>query len=172
MGNFQIKQATPQDFNAVKALMLKALKLDPNAFSTDYSDYEKNNDVWWQNYLFNYLTNNSSTFLLAKLNETLAGMVGIIYDKNGRRQHIASVVWFYVQPESRSLGIGIKLFDALLKDVELHPNIKKITLNVNSPQLKAINIYKNLGFEIAGTLKHDLLINGNFVDRIIMEKYL
>lgn len=172
MERFEISEARQQDSSAIKNLMLKALQSDPTAFSTDYSDYANNSETWWQNYLFNYVVKINAKMLLAKDGDQLTAMVGVLFDSKNRRKHVASVVWFYVAPEARGSGLGRLLFNTLMKDIETNPNIKKINLLVNTPQVKAIEIYKKFGFDIVGKLKEELLVNNKYIDEYIMEKYL
>ena len=169
---FTIVEANLQDFDGVKNLMLKALQTDPLAFSSDYSDYANNSNIWWQNYLYNYLMQNNAKLFVAKVNSEIKAMVGILLDPKNRRKHVGSVVWFYVEPESRAIGIGNKLFNTLIEYARSLGTIKKLTLLVNAPQQKAQEIYNKFGFKVVGTLKGELLVNNQFIDEYIMELFL
>lgn len=168
----KIKKATNEDFHALKNLMLSALKTDPTAFSVDYYDYAQNPDSWWSNYLWGFLNQFSSVMLLGMESEIPAGMVGVIYDNKSRRKHIASIVWFYVKPEYRGKGLGSKLMDQILSEINSKEGIKKITLLMNETQSEALKIYKKLGFENTGVLKNEMLINDEYVDEYILEKMI
>lgn len=172
MERFELSEATQQDSSAIKNLMLKALQTDPTAFSTDYSDYANNSAIWWQNYLFNYLVKINAKMLIAKDDDKLVAMIGVLFDSKNRRKHVASIVWFYVSPDARGAGLGNLLFSSLIKDIVSNPIIKKISLLVNTTQIEAIEIYKRYGFSVAGTLKNELLVNGEYIDEYVMEKYL
>lgn len=172
MESFTIAEANINDFNSVKNLMLKALQTDPTAFSSDHSDYANNSDSWWQNYLYGYLNQFYSKLFLAKQDNKVIGMVGILLDSKNRRKHVASVVWFYIDPEYRKFGLGRELLTNLIEFAKTNKAIKKLTLLVNAPQHKAIAIYKEFGFSISGTLQKELLINNEFIDEYIMELFL
>ena len=172
MDKFQISEATPQDFKSIQMLMLNALQSDPTAFSSDYADYAQNSENWWQNYLYGYLTQTNAKLILAKQDGQLRGMIGLLFETKARRKHVASIVWFYVEPNSRKFGTGKELFRIAIENIKTLNYIKKIALLVNAPQQKALNIYKEFGFTIVGTLKEELLINNQFIDEFVMELYL
>ena len=43
---------------------------------------------------------------------------------------------------------------------------------VNAEQTVAVALYKQLGFELTGTLKKELQVDGRFYDELILEKLL
>ncbi len=172
MNDIQILEAQPKDLHEIKSLMLQALQTDPKAFSSDYSDYANNSNEWWNNYLFGYLYKHNAKMLIALINNKIVGMIGVLYDTKNRRKHVASIVWFFVDSDFRKEGIGKRLLTSMIEDIKKVPYIKKINLLVNTPQEKAINIYKSFGFKISGTLKQELLINNEFIDEHIMELFI
>lgn len=172
MESYEILQALPEDFDGVKHLMLRGLETDPFAFSSDLSDYSSNTDYWWQNYLFGYLNSINAHMLVAKRNKKIIAMIGVLFDSKKRRKHVASIVWFYVEPSSRKNGLGKRLFNEILNYIKANSEIRKINLLVNASQGKAISIYKSFGFNITGTLKKELLINNEYVDEYLMELFI
>lgn len=170
MNNYSIEKATITDLQGVKALMLKALQLDPYAFSSDYQDYAVNNDAWWYAYLNRYLTQNYANLIVAKVDDKIVGMIGLLLDSKARHKHVASIVWFYVLPEYRGHKVGKTLIKEMLDYIRTIKEIKKVNLMVNSRQSTAITLYKALGFNTSGILKDEFLINGVYVDEMIMEK--
>ncbi len=150
--------------------MLDALNESPTAFSVDLNEYKFNSDDWWNSYLAGYFYSLRDRLILAFDDKRIVGMVGVIYEYKLRRKHVANIVWMYVDGNFRGNGIAKKLINELLSDID--PTIKKISLMVNATQEYAIKLYKSLGFEIVGTMKDDLLINNEYVDTLIMEKYL
>ncbi len=169
---FNITQAGPDDLHAIKELMLKALAEDPYAFSATYNEYNTNSDSWWNSYLNPFLTNFFQSMTIAKEDDKVVGMVGVMYDHKIRKKHIAAIVWFYIDKKARGLGLGKKLINTLLEEIVQNPEIKKLSLMVNQPQKKAIKIYIKLGFKKNGTLKNELNFDGKFHDVYIMEKIL
>lgn len=172
MEKMEILTADPSDFEAIKALMLEALQNDPTAFSVDFDNYSRNSNEWWKNYLFGYIHNYNATMLLSRSENEVNGMIGILFDANRRRSHVASIVWFYVKSGYRHNGIGKKIFEEAMRVIKGKPEIRKITLLVNHPQEHAIKIYKDFGFKIAGTLKNELIINNEPVSEYILECFV
>ncbi|GKU82609.1 acetyltransferase [Niallia sp. NCCP-28] len=65
-------------------------------------------------------------------------------------------------------GIGKNLLKQSINWADLHA-IKKMTLTVLETNEKAIELYKNLGFEMEGILKQDKrLSDGNYYNTIVM----
>ncbi|WP_309247700.1 GNAT family N-acetyltransferase [Priestia flexa] len=50
--------------------------------------------------------------------------------------------------------------------------IHRLELTVVVENVIAIHLYKKIGFQIEGTKKHSLRINGQYVDEYIMSKLL
>ncbi|MEP7103682.1 MAG: GNAT family N-acetyltransferase [Candidatus Dojkabacteria bacterium] len=167
---YQIRKGELKDFTSVKNLMLEGLKEDPTAFSVSSEEYAPHSEYWWMGYINPFLTNNLQEMLLAFEEEKLFGMIGLTYDSKQRKKHIGSIVWFYVTKAKRGKGIGKDLINKALKILEDNSEIAKISLLVVATQLKAIEIYKRLGFEINGTLKKELKIDNDYLDVLLMEK--
>ncbi|MGC8992263.1 MAG: GNAT family N-acetyltransferase, partial [Thermoplasmata archaeon] len=71
----------------------------------------------------------------------------------------------------RHEGIGSALMEESIKWAK-EQNIEKITLEVFSTNTNAIELYKKFGFEIEGIRKKQFKILGNYVDDVLMAKFL
>ncbi|MDQ0268192.1 GNAT family N-acetyltransferase [Cytobacillus purgationiresistens] len=68
-------------------------------------------------------------------------------------------------------GVGTNLLKESITWADLNA-IKKITLNVLETNIRAIQLYKKLGFEIEGILKNDkILSDGKYYNTIIMGRF-
>jgi ribosomal protein S18 acetylase RimI-like enzyme len=68
-------------------------------------------------------------------------------------------------------GIGKSLLQTSI-DWADNTGIKKMSLSVLETNDKAISLYKKLGFEIEGVLKHDkLLADGRFYNTVVMGRF-
>ncbi len=97
------------------------------------------------NNMFNYIKNNNAIIYIA-IEETVCGLLWI-FERNyitERRLHINELV---VDEKFRGRGIGIKLMDKAIEYAE-NNNIDKIDLFVRPNNYKAIDFYKNKGFNI------------------------
>lgn len=166
----KITQAKLEDLDTIKFLMLSALQSDPTAFTVSYNEYAIGSNAWWQNYLSAYLESSAGKMYLAKIDGKTAGMVGVLFNRRERQKHVANIVWFYVIPEFRSKGLGRELMNFIMNDIGNNKDIKKLSLTVTEKQTAAINLYKKLGFDIAGTQKKELRIADEYLDFLIMEK--
>jgi RimJ/RimL family protein N-acetyltransferase len=65
------------------------------------------------------------------------------------------------------MGIGEELIRYLI-NWSRDSGIRKINLRVRQDNLKAISLYKKLGFTEEGIVKRDSLIGGKFYDSLLM----
>jgi len=107
-----------------------------------------------------------------------------IYVVEDNARFVASATWWKKHPEYgdyivgvwtdskyRGKGLNKKLFEQIFTDAK-SAGVTKISLHVNIDQLAAVNSYKNLGFEIAGTVLQKKMGDGKLYDEYLMEKSL
>lgn len=85
--------------------------------------------------------------------------------------HVIQVQGLAVHPAARRRGIAAKLLAAAEQHVRGR-GMRKLTLRVLSTNVAAISLYERLGFTREGDLREEFLINGNYVDDILMAKHL
>ncbi len=71
----------------------------------------------------------------------------------------------------QSKGIGTRLFEELemwAKSIQIH----RMNLTVMINNEKGIALYNKMGFQIEGTMKHSMFVNGEYVDEYSMTKLL
>lgn len=145
-------------------LRMEALLTDPEAFGSDYVEELKLGKDVWENRIGNVI--------FAFSGQKPVGMIGHILIKRNKQAHIADIVGFYVKSEYRGMGIGKGLIGGTIRIISENRHIRKIKLFVNSTQAEAVSLYHKFGFEVVGTLKDEILVNGRFLDQIIMEKFI
>ena len=70
-------------------------------------------------------------------------------------QHIISNITIAVLPEYQGRGIGKRIFSEFIQDIKKNrPNINRIELYTRESNIKGINLYKTLGFEVEGKLRN------------------
>ena len=112
---------------------------------------------------------NSNIFLA----EAESGLTGYLIAKGGsaaRNKHTAYLV-IGIKEGHRGAGIGTRLFEELFswgKEIRLH----RLELTVMSENKAGIALYKKMGFEIEGTKRDSLLVNGQYKDEFYMVKIL
>ena len=126
---------------------------------TLYSEYD---NFWSYNILKNELLNDKTTYIVAKENDQIVGFAGIITCLDE-----ATLNNIVVKKDCRGRGIGGELLDSIIELCgEL--NMKTLTLEVDSSNIPAINLYKKFGFKNLGIRKK---YYNHTSDAIIMTKY-
>jgi RimJ/RimL family protein N-acetyltransferase len=112
----------------------------------------------------------NSTIFVAEENNELIGYLIVMGGNAIRNKHSVYLV-IGILSQYRGLGVGTKLFEVLEKWTMVH-QIHRLELNVVTRNEAGLRLYKKMGFEIEGTKRHSLLINGEFVDEYYMSKLL
>lgn len=152
------------------SLRLKMLKQNPEAFSTSYEQaVQRKNPI--SQVEKNFSTEGSYTFG-AFHQEKLFGAVTLIHESNLKFRHKANIVAMYVRPEMRRLGVGRKLLERAINKAKSLEGIKQLNLMVVTSNERAKNLYQSFGFEIFGTEKNALIVNGKYYDEHYMVLYI
>lgn len=107
------------------------------------------------------------------LAEADSGLAGYLIAKGGsaaRSKHSAYLV-IGIKEDDRGNGVGTKLFEELFswgKGIQLH----RLELTVMTENKAGIALYKKMGFEIEGTKKDSLVVDGQYKDEYYMAKIL
>lgn len=86
-------------------------------------------------------------------------------------QHVIQISGLAVAPAKRQRGIAAALLAAAEAQVTA-AGAGKLSLRVFGSNERAIRLYQRAGFEREGTLRGEFLINGAFVDDVLMAKAL
>jgi RimJ/RimL family protein N-acetyltransferase len=116
------------------------------------------------------LLEDNSTIFVAELDNHLVGYMVVTGGFANRNKHSVYIV-IGVREGFTGQGIGTKLFVKLEEWATLH-KIHRLELTVMTHNERAISLYRKMGFEIEGTKKHSLLVNGKYVDEYYMAKLL
>lgn len=111
-----------------------------------------------------------SALFVAQLEDKIVGYFIIKSEGPSRVSHRAYIV-IGVHEAARGQGVGHALFEAGIKwakEVPLH----RLELTVIANNEAAVHLYQRVGFEIEGTKKHSLLIDGQYVDEYYMSLLL
>lgn len=87
-----------------------------------------------------------------------------------REQHSAYIV-VGIREKYRHQGIGTKFFEKL-DDWAYEKKLVRLELTVLCPNKAALNLYKKSGFEIEGTKRKSMYVDGEYVDEYYMSKIL
>jgi ribosomal protein S18 acetylase RimI-like enzyme len=165
----QIGRLPPEKWQEYKALRLRALHDDPQAFSEPFEKAVAYPDERWQQRAAEAYEGKESLIVFARAAEQLVGMMGAFFSPN--ETGVAYIFGVYVVPEARGKGVAKKLMDSLLHELQRNPNIAKVKLSVNKGQLAAVKLYESSGFKLVGE-ENIQLGDGNFYDAHLMERLL
>jgi RimJ/RimL family protein N-acetyltransferase len=112
----------------------------------------------------------SSTILIAEDNGNIIGYLFAVGGNPTRVKHSVYIA-IGVGENQRGTGIGARLFEALEEWANIQ-NIHRLELTVMTHNIAGIALYQKMGFEIEGTKRDSLLINGEYVDEYYMSKLL
>ncbi|MBI1936020.1 GNAT family N-acetyltransferase [Candidatus Woesearchaeota archaeon] len=148
----EVKKLSPKRWKEYKNLRLESLRKDPTAFGSSYEEEIKLSEAEWKKRV--------KKTLFACYNGKTIGMIVYFFNKKEKIKHIANIFGFYVKEEYRNQGVGKKLIESALHFIMKNKAVVKISLNVNSKQKSALNLYKKYEFNIVGRLEKDLFVNG------------
>jgi RimJ/RimL family protein N-acetyltransferase len=111
-----------------------------------------------------------SIYLVAEREGRVVGFLDFVNGRLRRTRH-SGMFSIYLAPSVRGEGIGTALIAELLNWATIHPFIDKVTLAVFSTNDHAIALYKKMGFEVEGICSRDVIIDGMYVDSILMYKF-
>lgn len=100
-------------------------------------------------------------------------IIGFLSAERGnfvRNRHCAYIV-IGILGKGRSRGLGSGLFDRLMAWAK-EQGITRLELTVMCHNESAIALYKKYGFEIEGTKRNSLIVDGKYVDEYYMGKLL
>lgn len=163
-----IREITPDDAEAFLDL---CLRLDHETAFMMYEPGERSTTVEEQRALISgTLESPNSTIIVAGSDSTLAGYVSASGGEFNRNRHSAYVV-AGVRQEFAGQGIGKRLFTEL-DGWAARTGIQRLELTVRVDNAPAINLYQRMGYEIEGTKRRSLLLDGEFVDEFYMARLL
>ncbi len=116
------------------------------------------------------LESENSMIFVAESDRKLVGHLSVYGDSFKRNKHNAYLV-IGVLHEFTGQGIGKKLFETMetwARQVGLH----RLELTVMTHNEHAVRLYKKMGFDIEGTKRHSLMVDGVYVDEFYMAKLL
>ncbi|WP_341357400.1 GNAT family N-acetyltransferase [Rossellomorea sp. y25] len=166
--DYCVRSATEDD---AKALSHVRLQIDGE---TEYLDREKGeahiDERGFKEIIKEDAESANRLFLVAEINGGIAGFSRC--EGNGLKRtshHVEFGVG--VLKEFWGYGIGKALLNEFIKWADSN-EIRKVTLKVIETNEKAINLYKNYGFEVEGILKEDKrLSDGYYYHTVLMARF-
>lgn len=167
MSEISIEKASPDEWEFVKALRIRAVTEHPKAFGSAQECEVGKSEQEWRVRL------EKGNYLFAKVGKELVGMVCFVQEEGAKLCHVAFIYSMYVCPEVRRQGVGRKLIEGLIDDMrQRFPEIVKVKLAFLQLRMKHVSYNKSLGFREIGIMEKELRVGNEFIDEYQMEKFI
>jgi len=120
-------------------------------------------------FIDNLNNNNHSALFIAEIEKTVVGY--LIVQGNHMPSSVSHRAYIVVgiHSEYRGQKIGTALFSHL-DDWAKEKSMHRLELTVMANNTAGIALYKKMGFEIEGTKRHSLYVDGEYMDEYYMSK--
>lgn len=119
-------------------------------------------------YLKEYTERKNCLALIAiDVNKRVVGMLDFCGGIKSRTKHSGEFAITMLK-EYWGQGIGRSMINYLIDWAKDLGTIRKIDLKVRSDNIRAVNLYKNMGFVVEGEISRFFLINGSFYSVLCM----
>ncbi|MFC5550627.1 GNAT family N-acetyltransferase [Massilia aerilata] len=160
--NLTIRQLTPTDAAAYRALRLAALRAFPLAFQSDYEDALRQPLSWAEKRLATAGDTMFGAFDGAQCDARLVGAICLRMPDGRKVRHAAELKALAVDPERQRQGIGRALVAHLLAHARALGHVRQISLTVIDGNTKAQQLYAAFGFQPFGLEPEALLLDGRY----------
>jgi ribosomal protein S18 acetylase RimI-like enzyme len=160
--NLTIRQLTPTDAAAYRALRLSALRAFPYAFRTDYEEALQQPLAWAEKRLAMSGDTMFGAFEGAQFDAPLVGAICLRTQDGRKNRHAAELKALAVAPERQRQGIGRKLVEHLLAHARAQGFIRQIALTVIDGNTRAQQLYDAFGFRPFGLEPDAFLHDGRY----------
>ncbi|MFD4707829.1 GNAT family N-acetyltransferase [Gottfriedia sp. NPDC058432] len=131
----------------------------------------KRNEAEYQTFLEDTFNEKNSVILLGTINDQIISIGSINSSQKERTKHVGTL-GIVIKKEYWGLSLGKLLMQSLIDWAKQNDLTRKIQLVTNEDNLKAIQLYKNLGFEIEGVMKEDTYIDGKYCNTLMMGLFI
>ncbi|WP_377806575.1 GNAT family N-acetyltransferase [Azospirillum sp. A29] len=159
-----VRQLVPEDAEALRILRLEALELHPEAFGSSHAEESARPvDAFAAWTTGGYIAGGF-------VDDQLDAMAGLSVPKTAKQMHKGILWGVYVRECRRGSGLAEAVIDAVLDHAGTRVEQVHLSVAVNNDH--AINLYRRLGFEAYGTERRALMVNGIYIDELLMVKFL
>ena len=102
---------------------------------------------------------------------TVVGTVGLHVSAKPRKRHMG-VLGIMVHTDWQGKGVGRRLLERILDLADNWLMLRRVELVVFASNARAIKLYKSFGFEAEGCLRAASIMNGAYVDELVMGRVL
>lgn len=156
------------EINDADNMLKMLLELDKETEYMLFEADEQPNDINRVKAMINQSINGDNLLLIATEDDNIIGFLSAQRGIIRKIKHTAYIV-VGIREKFRGKGIGKKLFcelDLWAKE----NNISRLELTVMCPNSMAKQLYEKNGFEVEGTKRNSIFMNGKYIDEYYMSK--
>lgn len=166
-----IRVLTEADAVAYRALRLRALREDPEAFGSTYAQEATRPLAVTQarlqvpdNATFGAYDSESD----GAGSSTLVGVVTLIRQDGAKFRHKTEMVGMYVASEARGRGVGRLLVQAVIARARATAGVEQIHCTAVTANAPALSLYRALGFASYGIERQALKVDDQYWDEELL----
>lgn len=151
------------------SLRLEGLRVSPESFGSSYEE----SVLLTMAEVKQRMNNTEEDYILGAFNEErhIVGMAGFVRERRIKLQHKAMIWGVYVTPAYQGKGIAGQLMREILERGRALEGLDQINLCVVTTNEAAVALYTKLGFQMYGTERNALKVNGKSLDELHMAYY-
>ncbi len=123
-----------------------------------------------QDIIQSFLASQTKVMLVVEIDQKVVGFVAGIGNTTNRNKHAMHCV-MGIQHGHCGQGLGAQLLNQLESWASDH-HFTRIELTVMAHNKRAIKLYNGHGFEVEGTERNSLLVDGEYISELYMSKLL
>lgn len=166
-----IRKLTKLDAKEFWDLRFKALQEDGDAFGATYEEeINKPMEDLIGKFNNNYISPVEENFILGAFNDEnkIIGVVGFHRENRSKTKHKATIWGMYVDSNYRRLKVGKNLINNIINIVKGMEGLEQLNLVVVSNNVKAVSLYKTVGFITYGKEKNAIKWDNKYFEEEYM----
>lgn len=164
-GDYSALLLSAESVEPFRALRLEALRLHPHNYSHTFAQ----ESAWPVSRHAEYLEY-AYVFGVLHQGKELVGIASLIPYESPILEHKARIGNVYLRKEHRGQGIGRKLIEHLIASA--HDYVEQIYIEVAADNHVARKLYESLGFKQYGYEERAAKLDGNYIDDILMVRFV
>lgn len=155
-----VRRLVPGDLDAMRAIRLEALRLNPECFGADLEIEEAFTAEEWLARMATAVTFGGF------VDGVLSGIAVFARSRSKKTAHTGELGAMYVKAGVRGSGLAGALIGAIVDHATR--DVEQIKLTVNAENARAIRFYERHGFRVIGKYPNSLRIGERTYDELIM----
>lgn len=139
----QIRPLTAGEWQAYKAIRLKALDSDPKFFGESLEEAKARPDEKWQA----HLSEPARVVFGVFHNDALIGMTGIVVDQEDPTGATARLWGSWLEPAWRGKGLARKMYETRINWAKAQPGIRRVTVSHRKSNAVSKRANQRFGFK-------------------------